>query len=634
MWKSTDAGATWRALWHTEDSLNVGSLAISPNNPDILYCGTGEANLSADSYAGVGVYRSTDGGESWMLLAPSDVAQIPRRIGTIAIDPNNPQHLRLAGISYKHEFNPIFGGMYVSTNGGATWRRETFVAQQNHWCHAIAFHPTDSNIIYASFTAQGSESGIWRSTDGGLKWEHLTNGLPDPARFSRSSLAIAPSDPNIVYVLAADAIPGQNDAIRVLGVFRSDDGGDSWIDTATSEFLDERQMNYNNTIAVHPENADHVICGGVDLHLSTDGGTTWCKVTDWRANRGDVNYAHADHHALLFAPAQPDRLYDVNDGGMDVSDDGGRIWSNRSNGLAATMFYDLDVAQTDGRFYGGGTQDNGTNVTTDGRADNFFDITGGDGGWLTIDPTNAGHFFASIYFMQIFRYLSPAGWQDVSPLLSNDPEAQQVWMAYIAMDPTNPLRLFTGSRRVWRTLDAGGKWLPVSPSLDGSAVTAIEIAPADPQKIYVGTENGGFFRSVDGGQTWSPDLQSALLPGYTITRIASRPNDGDVVLATVANFGHSHLYLSRDGGVNWQDLDRGRLPDVPHHVVLVRSDVADTIYVGNDIGVWRSPDFGISWENITDNLPNANVVDLVYHRIDGTITAATYGRSLWRRAAV
>jgi photosystem II stability/assembly factor-like uncharacterized protein len=204
-------------------------------------------------------------------------------------------------------------------------------------------------------------------------------------------------------------------------------------------------------------------------------------------------------------------------------------------------------------------------------------------------------------------------------------------MVYITMDPRDPNTIFTGSTRVWRTKNDGKAWTAVSPSLDGSPISAIEIAEADSKRIYVGTENGGFFRSLDGGDTWSPNLASATLPGHIITRIDStRKLNSNSLFVTVGNFGHSHVFRSLDGGKTWEDADHGQLPDVPHHVIVIRPDDPNTIYVGNDAGVFVSRDSGQSWMNMTGNLPNAMVVDLVLQQKDATLSAATYGRSLWR----
>ena len=204
-------------------------------------------------------------------------------------------------------------------------------------------------------------------------------------------------------------------------------------------------------------------------------------------------------------------------------------------------------------------------------------------------------------------------------------------MAYITMDPENARTVFTGTKRVWRTQNAGASWKAVSPVLDDSAISAIEVSPADSNRIYVGTENGGFFRSIDGGKNWSANISGSTLPGHKITRIDSTAKLGpDFVLVTLAHFGHSHLFRSFDGGKTWDDIDRGRLPDVPHHAVVIRPDAPKTVYVANDAGVFVSPDTGRTWMNMTANLPNVMIVDLVLHEKDRTLSAATYGRSLWR----
>ena len=629
MWQSTDAGLNWHTVWSKQDSLNIGSLAIDTANPDVIYAGTGEANLSADSYGGVGIYKTTDGGASWKLLAPASDLGIPTRIGVIAIDPRDSAHLLVAGVG-ANESSPKpedFGGMFVSHDGGLTWRRETFISTNNYWCHAIVFHPTKRDVIFATFTEQGAKNGIWLSEDGGGQWRQLSKGLPAPENFGRTSLAISPSGPDVIYALAQNTLSDRSDL--VLGVFRSADGGETWKEISGRHFKAEGQISYGNTIAVHPKHPNHVLCGGVDLHLTTDGGRTWIRATRWNSKPGRIHYAHADHHHLLMPLTAPGRVYDTNDGGLDVSENGGRTWKNRSKGLAVTMYYDMDAAQSDGRCFGGGAQDNGTLVTTAGRSNDHHEVLGGDGGWMIYDPGDATHFYASYYNMGIYRWRNGRK-RNVSPPAGQD-ETDSVWMVYVTMDPQDPDTVFTGSTRVWRTKNDGKKWRPVSPDLDGSTISAIEVAPADSQRIYVATENGGFFRSLNGGNTWSANLAGATLPGHTITRIDSAAKLGaDFLLVTIGNFGHSHLFCSRDGGKTWEDMDNGQLPDVPHHAVVIRPDEPKTVYVGNDAGVFVSHDSGITWMNMTRNLPNVMIVDLVLHEKDGTLSAATYGRSLWR----
>jgi photosystem II stability/assembly factor-like uncharacterized protein len=630
VWHSPDEGRSWKSCWNDQDILNIGSLAIDTRNPNTLYCGTGEANLSSDSYPGVGLYKSSDSGKTWQLITSTEKNAIPKRIGVIAIDPFDSKHLVLGGVGLAEvsATGKDFGGMYVSFDGGITWKRSTFVSTQNYWCHSIIFHPTKEGTIYASFTEQGSRSGIYRSVDTGRNWDHLIQGLPSAASFGRTSLALSASNPDVLYAFATNEASGDSDLL--LGVFRSTNGGDSWKSIHGTHFHDEGQISYGNTIVVHPTDPDHVICGGVDLHRTKDGGKTWKKITRWDADRGKPAYAHADHHALVMPSAAAGRVYDANDGGVDVSEDGGTSWTNRSSGLAVTMFYDMDVAQTNSGVFGGGAQDNGTVATRNGVADSFVTIDTGDGGWNVFDPNDAGHVYTSAYNLLIQRYRglekSPV---DVSPKMS-EREQNSVWMCFIAMDPGDSKTVLTGSSRVWRTTDDGNSWAPCSPHLDGSTISAIEIAGANRKRIYVGTENGGLFRSNDGGTTWSPNISSSMLPGHTITRIETHPNFANLLYVTVANFGHAHVFRSRDGGDTWEDVDKGQLPDVPHHAVLIRPDDLNKVYVGNDAGVFALDVSTGAWMNFTRNLPNATVIDLVYHLNDRTLFAATYGRSLWR----
>jgi photosystem II stability/assembly factor-like uncharacterized protein len=204
-------------------------------------------------------------------------------------------------------------------------------------------------------------------------------------------------------------------------------------------------------------------------------------------------------------------------------------------------------------------------------------------------------------------------------------------MAYLTLDPHDATRVLTGSNRVWRTTNDGESWAPVSQVLDDSSITAIEIAPSDSKKIFVGTENGGIFRSTDGCSTWSANIAGGILPGRMVTRIDAHPTDARQLFVCVAGRHCSHVFYSRDAGVSWQDIDEGRLPDVPHNAVLVRPDKPNEIYVANDAGVYVTTNLGRSWRNISDNLPTSTYVDLVYRGVDRRLFAATYGCSTWAR---
>jgi photosystem II stability/assembly factor-like uncharacterized protein len=627
VWRSADGGLTWESLWHAEPTLNVGSLGIDPNEPDTIYCGTGEANLSADSHPGVGVLRSQDGGTTWELLAEAASAGIPRRIGALAVDPFSSRHLLLGGVRHRPD---LASGLFASTDAGTSWKLVPLLGDSPYFCHTIRFHPRREGVVYVAIEVAGMASGVWRTANGGSTWTHLRQGLPAPDRVHRTSLALAPSDPDVMYAQIAGRDPADPRRFIVLGVFRSEDAGDAWTSIGGQHFADERQMSYNNTIVVHPNNADTVLCGGVDLHRTTNAGRTWKQVTRWNEDRGKPGYAHADHHALLMPEGSPGVVYDMNDGGMDFSQDGGLTWENRSDGLATNMFYDLEVAQSQGNMIAGGAQDNGTLMTEQATPSSYFEFTGGDGGWVIIDPSDALHLFSSAQGMRVFRFRGsdPPGqrFKDVSP-----PEDQfDMWMAFLAMDPARPQTVFAGSRRVWRTRNDGDLWMPVSGNLDDSDITALEVARGDSNRIYVGTENGGIFRSTNGGDAWSGNLASTVLPGHTITRLQSSAAAADIVYATVANFDSSHLFRSTDGGLTWRDVDQGALPNAPLLSLALPARHPSRVYVCGDAGVFVSDDDGATWADVTGNLPNVMVVDIVYHEADRTLTAATYGRSIWR----
>jgi photosystem II stability/assembly factor-like uncharacterized protein len=626
VWASVDGGRHWAFKWRAKGPLQIGALAIDPSRPRTLYCGTGEANLSLDSYPGNGVYRSTNAGASWRAWALSAKTGLPRRVGAIAVNPFDAKHVLVGGVGFgRVSGDNDFGGLYSTRNGGTTWVRETFVSTGNYWCHKIVFDPVTPGRIFVAVTCPGMSSGIYRSSDGGVGWQQLKTGLPSPDRIGRTALAIAPSNPQVIYANCADAT-GQNDS--VLGVFRSSNGGDSWVNVAGNHFAGEGQMSYGNAIAVHPTDANRVICGGVDLHRTSNGGQTWSVASHWDAERGSAGYAHADHHLLVMPAAAPGRVYTANDGGMDVSEDSGASWSNRSAGLAVTMYYDIDVAQSDARVFGGGAQDNGTLVTNTGAFDDAFELLGGDGGWMVIDPKDAGHIYASYQYGGMYRFRNGSARKVTPPFKPQD--SAGIWMVYIAFDPNDANTVYTGSQRLYRTRNDGVSWSAVTPVLDGSPICAIEVAPANSKHVYVATENGSFFRSLDAGASWSANLAGGTLPGVMITRIATHPQDAKKVFVTTANFGNSHVFCSSDSGASWSDIDAGKLPDVPHHALLIRPDKPAELWVCNDAGVYVSGDGGASWRNGSGNLPPAMVVDMVYQVSSKTLLVATYGRSIWR----
>ena len=714
VWTS-DLGRQWTSIWSDQSpTLNIGALAIhntAPNGPPpngepgfILYAGTGEANLSGDNYPGVGLFRNVDGGKTKLWSRVGDIQDqiapetasaplfvvrgLPRRIGCIAVDPFTPDHILAGGV--KHNADEM-AALFETRDGGNTWglaiddRPENaaaiallsnaqgiavFISRLSYFCHAVMFHPQHKDMVFAAVETRGAQSGIWISKDAARSWSHATNGLPSGDQFGRTSIAFA-GDGRTVYALV-----GQQGTQDLVGVFRSNDLGVHWTECGKGAFLRDGQLSYTNCIAAHPEDPGTVVVGSLDLHKSTNGGRTWERISNGRLFEGRPGYVHHDHHAVVL---NGDRIYSANDGGFALSENGGKTWTTRNTGLAVSMFYDLDISQRNSECLGGGTQDLGTwfrgpllqSEPTESAAPavirEFRDELFGDGGWTCYDPDDDCHVFACSQRMQLWRHTSREGWTQLDLGSGAPPEERnQVWMAAVAMDCSRsngkrrkPRAIYIASHRLWRSLDDGETWKPFEEEFDRSVITAVEVASADPNVIYVGTTNGGIFCSRDGGKNWSRNLAGPMGPGRLITRIETRPDDANNVHYTIGLVAESydtgdpnarpsprlqraglprtrngrqevveffHLYTSLDGGETWSFSEGQSLPNLPHNAVVALPENATA--VAHDGGVELN--LGDGFRDITGTLPNTRITDLVYHEHDGDLYVSTYGRGIWR----
>ena len=648
LWMSPDQGVSWHPTWSRFANQHIGALTwIVFNGALTLLAATGEANMSGDSYPGGGIYASTDEGLTWQpfyrapfgqeLPANDNLRLFPRRIGSLAF-----KHPYMAvGSVFLDDSLPA--GLYLDSNDGQGLKACEFWGRRSYNCHCVLFHPHERHTLFASIEPDGAHNGIWRSTNGGKDWEHLTKGLPSGDQFRRTSLAFAPSDPDVMYALAADR---RN---HVLGVFRSTNGGKSWQEKLDGRYPTERQMSYNNTIAVHPHRPDSMVWGGMKLYRTDDGGSNWCRITN--TERGTKDYVHGDHHALLWP--EDNLIVSGNDGGVSVTRDGGSTWVERSHGMVTTMFYNLDVAASDGTIFGGGTQDNGTLIAgvAGCKPGEMFPAISGDGSWIVFDPADAGTVSACASGFLVYHHRSGDPWQQdswklVKPRQISDEEIQQRAFPVLAIEPsTRPevKTVWAGSNRLWRTDDNGQHWTAVSGSFDGTPISAIEIAPARPHLMFVGTTGGGIFRSENGGSDWTQNLSCIDIPARAITDIEIHPCHSETVVVTVASSGslssgvdlstgedlpYSHVFRSKDAGNTWEDIDNGQLPNVVYYAAAYQTHPPYHLFVAGDVGVWAQ--VNDAWININGNLPSVVVSDLAFHHQDRTLTAATYGRGIWR----
>jgi photosystem II stability/assembly factor-like uncharacterized protein len=668
LWKSVDRARSWKSCWPNGLNQNIGAIAFDPHNPERLICATGEGNFSAAAYPGSGIYQTTDGGLTWssFIVTPrlsrlpdSQRDNIPRRIASISFSATEAGGFggRIAFGAVSNDPS-LVGGLYLDT-GPSGLSFVTAWGDRPYNCYCVAWHPTDPKILYATIEACGTLNGIWRSHDAGISWKHLNTGMPSGEMLGRISIAISPSDPKVLYALASSRHR------RIIGVFVSTDGGDSWADTAGPVFKKEGQLAYNNTIAIHPRDPHIVICGAQNLFRTTDGGGAWTQISFGdpgdNANRLAPQYVHPDHHGLAMPGG--DLLYSANDGGIAVSYDLGDTWRTSSRGMVTSMFYEGDVSAADPSVFGGGTQDGGTLIAGVNAGDglrapgksrrDFVRVLAGDGGWIIFDPQQVERVYASSMGRDLkmheprrrwSRGLQLAPWLDLSPPISKDESGQRA-LTVLALEPSvgrNRGRLFLGTYRLW-TLDTFlNVWRLASDfNFDGSSISAIEFSPAQQGLVYVGTSLGGIFRSRDGGRTWTADLAGSEIPQVVISDISAHPTEPDTVAVCTASTGlpmpvlrghprpFSHVFLSRNGGSTWTDIDRGALPNVVFNSLDYESRPPFRLFAGGDAGPWAFDEL-TGWTLLSGDFPNVVISDLTYDHSSRSLTVFTYGRGVWR----
>ncbi|MCP4707369.1 MAG: hypothetical protein GY869_01985, partial [Planctomycetes bacterium] len=372
LFKSIDGGWTWLPVFDDQAVLSIGSIAIDPLNPDVIYAGTGEANGGHNNLSGGGVYKSTDAGQSWVLLGLDNTFAI----GRIVIDPTDTDRVFVAAIgSYFAPATPN-RGVYLSTNGGIDWEQSLFVSDSTGAID-IVINPQDPNILYAAMWERirypntgthlnGPTGGIYKSIDGGDSWFELTYGLPSPAdNIGRIGLAICQSQPDVLYAL-------YNDGSTLIGLYRTDDGGENWLQVDPGGQLYEGFRSFSwyfGNVRVHPNDPDKVFVLDVFLMGSEDSGNTWPIMYGYYPSYPGL---HVDQHALEFFPDNPDKIIEGNDGGLNISEDGGYNWTKIAE-LPITQFYEIEIDHNNSDRLYGGTQDNGTLRTLTGATDDWHE---------------------------------------------------------------------------------------------------------------------------------------------------------------------------------------------------------------------------------------------------------------------
>ncbi len=639
IWKSENGGHNWKPVFDEQPTNSIGSIAIAPSDPNVIYAGGGEANIRGNVEWGSGIFKSTDAGKTWQ-----HVWKTRGQIGTMAVDPRNPD------VAYAAVLGSPFGpnkerGVYRTTDGGKNWKQVLYKDAETG-ASDVTLDPNNPRIVFAGLwqtqrrpwvmTSGGEGSGLYRSADGGDTWEQLKkDGLPK-GPWGKVGVRVAPSDSKVVYALI-EAKEG--------GLYRSSDGGETWELASDSNSLRQRAW-YYTCLTIDPTNAGIVWFPQVPLLKTVDGGKTIVSV--------DAKI-HGDHHDIWIDPTNPRRVMSGNDGGVGISIDGGATWSWPA--MPTPQFYNIDADDRYPYHVGGTIQDWGTasgpaftlrqgdNGGGPTLGDNWA-VGGGEAGDFVYDPAQPGSIYAGEYGGYISHYQEGVGNfrsvgvypRDLSGTPAKDSTYRFQWTAPIADSPHDPKVLYHGANVLFRTTDRGATWEAISPDLtrnDKSKqqwsggpitgdITGVEVydtifsiaeSPLAAGEIWVGTDDGLVQITRDGGRNWT-NVSSKKWPEWgTVEAIEPSRRDAGtayvVVDARRLDDPKPYLFRTRNYGQSWDQLGKG-LPD-DQHLFVVREDPtnAELLYVGSERGLYMSRDGGASFVDIRNgNLPAVGVADI------------------------
>lgn len=634
VFKSTDYGVTWTQVFDAVGTYSIGSIAIRPDNANVVFVGTGEGNPAGDTYDGTGIYKSTDAGATWAYSGLPESYRIPR----IVIDPDNPDRI-YAAVQGNGRGGGIVAerGVYRSTDNGGTWEKKLYLTDSTG-CVDIVVVPGTQVVMAAMWERKsyvtvpsllgGITSYVYRSTDRGETWAQATSGLPTPAAtIGRIGLT---HDPvlNITYALFND-----NQGIFI-GLYRSANAGASWTQV-NDGVLVSAPLNaswyggwYFGQVRCAPGNGDIVYALGLDIWRSTNGGSSWLTAS---AN------VHVDQHAMWIDPNNANRVYAGCDGGVYYSTDGGTNWLSR-NTMTNTQFYAVTQdAQNANRFYGG-TQDNGTMRRASTAIDQWERILGGDGFYCAVDPTDSNIIYAEYQYGSLCKstnfgagFGSALSGIDYSNLRHN-------WNTPVVMDPSNHAVLFYGSNKVHVTVNGANSWATLSPDLTNGpypkasfgTVTTIAPAPTDNHVIYVGTDDANVWVTQTGSNPWTSI--KAGLPNRWVTRVAVDWYHKNIAYVTLSGFQYvdpaAHVFRTTDFGANWTSIS-GNLPDAPVNDIIPEPKDSQTLYIATDYGVYFTTDLGTSWQPLGTGMPIIVVDDISFDSRSRKLVAGTHGRSIF-----
>jgi len=679
VWKSDDGGASWQAIFDNMPSTSIGDLAVAPSNPDIVWVGTGEANIFRASMPGVGIYKSIDAGVTWQHMGLTGTQTIAR----IVVDPANADIVYVAASGHEWTDNAD-RGVFKTTDGGRTWSRILYKSPRTGAIDLV-MDPKDSSTLYAAMWQRirrkwsdprvepgYSEGGVFKTTDAGRTWTDVSQGLPAPQYRGRIGIDISRSNPNVLYALVDNyeigriPAPGERDPydrpmpagkgfIKGADVYRSDDAGKTWRETsrydqATSTYLDNHSGTYGwvfGQIRVDPNHSDVVYTLGLGLNVSRDGGKTFSR----------IGGTHGDHHGLWIDPADSSVMYSANDGGVYLTSDEGKQWKFAVS-AHTTQFYDIELDTAQPVHAYGSIQDIGSmRGAIDVRASrvirpiDFERAPGGEGSNHAVDPNNPNIVYSHSFYGAFTRTDLSAGAaqggqsKEIRPP-DPDAELRAQWMAPFFISPHDSSIVYAGYQFLFRSKTRGDSWEKISADLSDNdpshfgenpsaipyqTIVAIAESPRKKGLIYVGTDDGRMHTTIDDGQEWTELTEHLPVRKWISRMVPSMHAEATVYLAQRGREDDDfapYLYKSTDYGKTFRSI-AANLPAGSVNVIREDPRSPNVLYAGTDFGVFISINGGERWDVLGGNLPSVQVSDLQFQKRDNVIVISTYGRGVW-----
>ncbi|MCP4710956.1 MAG: hypothetical protein GY869_20220, partial [Planctomycetes bacterium] len=643
-------GKTWRPIFENESTFTIGDIAVAQSNPDIVWVGTGEVLMARSSFAGTGIFKSTDAGTTWQNMGLHD----SHHIAKVLIDPKNPDIVYVAAIGHLYTYNQQ-RGVFKTIDGGKTWQKCLYIDEKTGAIDLV-MDPSDSKTIYAAtwqrsrkawgHTTGGPGSGIYKTTDAGKNWKKLTNGFPSGDNIGRIDLDVAPTNPQVVYARHA----GQRSEA---GVYRSDNAGES--------FEKVNQQNLASgydfcLINVSPDDENIIYLPGSNSFVSKDSGQTFTKIEGQLSHMLDhgSQVLHLDTHEWWIDPEDPDRMLMGNDGGLYLTEDRCQSWLHINN-LPIGEFYAVSVDNAQPYNIYGGTQDDAAlfgpstyDLSTGGKdpwQHVYIDRWGGGDSYFTYpDPTDHNTIYYEHQFGDLRRKnMNTGSTKSIRPRAPRgEPALRTNWMTPFFISHYNSSTLYNGANKLFKSLDRGDTWTQISddlttnpgPDRQGNVpygtITTIAESHLKKGLLYVGADDGNVQITQNDGSDWT--MIKTGLPNKWVTRVVASQHEIGTAYVSLTGYRDddftAYLYASSDFGKTWNSIT-ANLP--AESINVIREDHRDKniLYVGTDLGIYISLDKGKTWHSLCNNLPTTPVHDIAVHPRENDMIIGTHGRSVF-----